>query len=177
MSERFPAVVLAVACLTLTACHPSDTYREPTIGPEGTASIVGSKIVDPDPLAADARIYMVAIDGRLTGGGPFAWDEKIKVLPGQHEITFGIASKSAFKDEGGFITSRAVLEAGKAYVLQGTKPISRNAVCAETSGWISTDDGKAVTDKNPLIIREAGGAEIPILGGGFVSLPSNVHCS
>jgi hypothetical protein len=152
-------------------------YKQPDISSDAAATIIGSKIANSNAMTADVRVYLIAVDGILTGAGPFGWDNKMKILPGLHNIEFGVATVSAFRDAGGFIKTRARLEAGKTYSLQATEPVASSAVCAEATGWIAGDDGTPITEKIPVVIQEGGGAEIPIAGGGFVSLPSHVHCA
>jgi hypothetical protein len=172
MLKAVTFMLLATAAVALAGCHRDYEYSVPALPPQAAATITGSKLSNSDMLKADTRAYLVAIDGKLTLDGPLGWDDRTVVSPGPHEIKFGVGSPAAW----GFAQVTSVVEAGKLYVIRATamQPVAPN--CAMSSAWLESEDGTVVTDKVPVMIGAYTGAEVPVGGGGFVSIPSHTVC-
>ena len=169
-------VILIAVTIDIVGCDTSYKYIRPTASAEQVATITGSRIRNSDSLRPDARVYLVAIDGKLTEDGPFGWDHKTPVTPGPHQIEFGVSQKSLVQDAWGFGSIQVTLEAGRTYTLTADDPTRVTPNCAMTMGWLVGDAAQAISERVPVMVADFTGAEIPVGGGGFVSVPSHTRC-
>lgn len=160
--------------LILTGCDRSRAYETPpSLTAQSAATITGSKHHDPNPLAADTRVYIVSIDDKLTGGGAHAWDSNVFLLPGEHVIKIGVYRHSLSGTNVGFGTVTARFQAGQAYFLRAVEPVPVSKTLAQSAVWIE-DSGTAVvsakapvdvepfTSGNSMVLMPAGKAKIPM---------------
>ncbi len=177
MRRTFACALLGLWILSLTACQNTDrNYVTPNLTAQSAAIITGSKSHNPDPTATDTRVYLVSIDDKLTLDGPFGWDHRTIVVPGTHMIQLGVSRTKLFYKAFGFGQIQVTLEAGKTYVLRATEPVTTAPNCARSTGWIESDDGTPIGDKVSVMVATNTGGEIPIAGGGFVTIPSRTNC-
>jgi len=174
--------LLALAALIVTAlgvvgCDRSYNYVRPNISPDSGAIITGSRSKNADPMGPDTRIYIASVDGKLTGGGPFGWDERTPVTPGPHLVEFGVSQKAFLQDAWGFGTAQLIFEAGRTYTLKATDPTPATPDCALSTGWIEADDGRVISERVPVRVLAYRGAEIPVSHGGYVTVTSRTTCS
>lgn len=176
MRRVFVAAAFGLIAAGIAGCAPSNTYVPPDLAPASAAIVVGSKNHDENLLAADTRVFLASIDGKLTLDGPFGWDHRTVVAPGTHLIMFGVSTKTLFKNAVGVGKAQWDLEAGKTYVLRATDPTKISGLCARSSSWLEGEDGTPIGDKVPVVVATDTGAEIMVPGGGFVSIPSRTRC-
>lgn len=159
--RRYAALVLAAA--TLSACTHDWQYAQPAaLAPETAATITGSKISNPGALSDDPRAYLVAIDGKLTDDGPRGWDDRVLASSGSHSIGFGVSL--GIGHIFGFGEATVELKGGQTYTIHSTIPIQIARDEFHADGWIEDDNGKAVTDRVPVVLHVAHGGEvIPII--------------
>jgi hypothetical protein len=101
--------------VTLVGCAGPGRYApEPSLTRETGATLYGSREHDPNPLAKDARTFVVAVDGKRTGTIPYEWDQPLLVSAGPHAIQ--IATR--YDRMGGSVTTQLTLERGKSYVVR-----------------------------------------------------------
>jgi hypothetical protein len=176
MNRALVAMAFCVSAAGLAACADPNRYVPPELAQDAAAIITGSKIHDPDPLVPDIRVYLDAIDGKHTMDGAFEWDDRTIVSPGMHLIKFGVSSKRFMFDAWGSGEAQRVLEAGKTYTLRATVPVQISDLCARSNVWLEGEDGAPIGDKVAVIVATYSGAELPLTGGGFISIPSHTVC-
>lgn len=153
---------LVKACLfisglaVLGGCTPRNSYVPPTGRAASTAAtIVGTRVANPNPMGSDLRVYVVKIDDQLTNGGPSAWNEPLSLTPGSHRIDFGVALG---RDAWGFGLGIYQLEAGKTYTLRGSQPSARTGTDSLFYGWVEGPDGQRMGDRIAVDVRPATGS-------------------
>ena len=177
--QKIAKAMLLLCGLSLGGCDKSYEYRPPAnLTPLSAAIITGSKVETPG-LAGDVRVYLLAIDGKLTLDGPHGWDDRVLAEPGTHLIGFGISQGSVFSvpgrtDYAGIGgKTQATFEPGKLYILRATVPVpSPGGSGACVVGWIESQDGRLASEKVTVKLAQRGGEiAAPIGSGGFIPIP------
>jgi hypothetical protein len=111
------------------------------------ASIVGSQDTSPNPLSADATIYLTSVDNNPVTNGWRSWNIPVLVTPGEHYIEFSECVCSLFVSPwAGNIDVEVVLKAGQTYTLKATPPVQSHIFGPTTSdGWVVDESGKLVS--------------------------------
>ena len=172
-SLAFPA--LAAAAFALAACSSEKDYAYPTLAPEAAATVTGTRYKIADSSVPDTRVYLTKLDGAFTLRTN-SWDGRTLVAPGPHTLDFGVSQKNLSAESWGFGRIQATLEAGKLYTLRA-KPIETVVRgCFVTQAWLESDNGTAVSPPVPVTLGRFNGMELPMAGGGFVTIPSTNTC-
>lgn len=155
----FSCLLMGLAA-NLGGCTPRNSYSPPAgLSPATAATLLGSRVANPDPLEGDMRVYVVKIDDKLTNGGPSGWDQPILLTPGAHRIDFGIAmGRSAW----GFGLAVFQVEAGKQYTLRGSQPTATTGAESLFYGWLEGPDGQRMGDRIAVDVRPQSGGSGPV---------------
>lgn len=163
--DRFPNVFVIVGAISflLAGCTAgAPKYMQPAdLTPKNAASIFGSIIKNPDRTTGDTRAYLVAIDDKLTLGGPRGFDKVVLADAGEHKIRFGIAIGN---DGWGFEETVINLVAGETYTIRSVKAENRGRRGFDSVGWIEDSKGVRISPRIPVAMgRNQGPAFPPII--------------
>jgi hypothetical protein len=150
-ARRFPIFLLAVAGAALAGCaEQSSRYApEPSLTPQNSATLYGSREPYPLPLIRDARNYILAVDDKPTGLAPFTWDTPLLVSAGPHAIRIARSHGSME----GSVSMQVALESGKSYAIR-SEGRDRGY---QASIWIEEQEsGAIVGDKVTMCLNQKG---------------------
>ncbi len=148
----------AAATLMLAACvaPPNNYMQPPELTPQTGATIIGSMVINPDPLAPNTRVVLSEVDNQYTQMTWHDWKKPLLVTPGIHLLTFGPCYCNGLEFYAGFATLYGNFEAGKTYTLASTRALGFLAIWNATI-WIEDESGAVITPKTPVQLGPPGG--------------------
>lgn len=158
---------LALVLMALAGCQSVDYYKPPVgVTPTTAATLMGSRAENPSPFRKDLRAYVARIDGKLTGGGPNAWDQPVLITAGKHDIAIGVAGGEnmfASNSRFGLVEARATLQTGMTYYLRAAIRQESALHGAQAVAWIEDEHGVTATEELAVLIAPVRYMVMPVM--------------
>ncbi len=163
--------------LVLVGCaNPYHYAQSSSLTPQNAATLIGSRIHDPNPFKLDALIMPSKIDGLIMGSQWYndsssRWNKAFLISPGTHQIMAAISLGGTFDQSAwGSADFSIVFQPGKKYQIMATAPtpIPGSNTLLLSYAWLQDDAGKVLTSRIPVEVGVYTGGDmigIPSVGG------------